>query len=150
MEHKAHESFGRKKEAGFLGLFVALTKAVTSSLDLDEVFTLITQKIPQILNVDASTVRLLDGSGKRLVLSAASGLSEAYLNRGPIDTEEPIFKALKGEPIFIEDAAKDSRINYPEATEQKNIKTILVGKPAYGKDIGGVLRLLSRTSRSYS
>jgi GAF domain-containing protein len=150
MEQKPHESFGRKEEAGFLDLFVAITKAVTSSLDLDEVFTLITRKIPQMLNVDASTVRLLDGSGKRLVLRAAGGLSEAYLNRGPIDTEEPIFKALKGEPILIEDAAQDPRIKYPEATEREGIKTILlVPIPIRGK-ISGVLRLLTRTSRSYS
>jgi len=150
MEQKARKSFGRNQEAGFLELFVAITKAVTSSLDLDEVFALITRKIPQMLSVDASTVRLLDASGKRLVLRAASGLSEAYLNRGPIDTEEPVFKALRGEPILIEDAAQDHRIKYPEATEREGIKTILlVPIPIRGK-INGVLRLLTKTPRSYS
>jgi len=150
MEQKAHGSFGRNQEAGFLDLFVAITKAVTSSLDLDEVFTLITRKIPQMLSVDASTVRLLDASGKRLVLRAASGLSEAYLNRGPIDTEEPIFKALGGEPIFIEDAAHDQRIKYPEATEREGIRTILlVPIPIRGK-VSGVMRLLTKRPRSYS
>jgi GAF domain-containing protein len=144
-----HESFGSQKETGFLGLFVAITKAVTSSLDLDEVFTLITRKIPQIIHVDAATVRLLDASGKRLVLRAASGLSEAYLNRGPIDTEEPIFKALKGEPILIGDAAQDDRIKYPEATEREGIKTILVVPIPIRGRISGILRLLTKTPRSY-
>ena len=65
----------------FLDLFIKVTKAVTASLDLDEVFDLITRKIPEILNVDAATIRLLDASGKKLVLRASHGLSQAYLNK---------------------------------------------------------------------
>ena len=79
-----------QRNATFLDLFVQITKAITASLDPDEVFKLITQKIPEILGVDAATIRLLDGSGENLELRAAHGLSKAYLNRGTIDTEEPV------------------------------------------------------------
>jgi GAF domain-containing protein len=71
------------------------------------------------------------------------------LNRGPIDTEEPIFEALKGEPI-VSDAVKDPRINYPEATKKKGIESILVVPiPIRGK-INGILRLLNKTPRTCS
>lgn len=134
----------------FLDLFIELTKAITSSLHLDEVFDLITQKIPEILDVDAATIRLLDASGKKLVLKSDHGLSRTYLNRGTIDTEEPVFKALEGEPIVIEDATQDPRIKYPEATKQEGIKSILVVPiPIRGK-ISGILRLLTKYPRSYS
>jgi GAF domain-containing protein len=149
MEYKVHDSNAIQKKTTFLNLFIEVTKAITSSLDLDEVFKLITQKIPQVIHVDASSVRLLDGSSKKLVLRAASGLSEAYLNRGPIDTEEPIFKALKGEPIFIDDAVQDPRIKYPEATRQEGIKSILVVPIPIRGQINGILRLLNRSPRSY-
>jgi GAF domain-containing protein len=139
-----------ERNTTFLDLFIDVTKAITSSLHPHEVFDLITQKIPVILNVDAATIRLLDASGKKLVLKAAHGLSQTYLNRGTIDTEEPVFKALKGEPIVIGDAAKDPRIKYPEATEQEGIKSILVVPiPIRGK-IYGILRLLTKYSRSYN
>ncbi len=138
------------RETTFLDLFIEVTKAITSSLDPDEVFRLITQKIPQIINVDGATIRLLDASGKKLLLRAASGVSDAYLNRGPIDTEEPIFKALKGEPIFIADAAEDPRIKYPEATRQEGIRSILVVPIPIRGRINGILRLLSKSSRSYA
>jgi GAF domain-containing protein len=133
-----------------LDLFIEVTKAITSSLDLDEVFELITHKIPEILNVDAATIRLLDASGKNLVLRAASGLSQAYLERGTIDTEQPVFKALKGEPIVIEDATQDPRINYPEATKQEGIKSILVVPIPIRGQILGILRLLTKRPRAYS
>jgi len=41
------------------------------------------RKIPEIIGVDAATIRLLDASGKNLKLKAAYGLSQAYLARGP-------------------------------------------------------------------
>jgi hypothetical protein len=44
------------RETSFLDLFIEVTKAITSSLDPDEVFRLITQKIPQIINVDGATI----------------------------------------------------------------------------------------------
>ena len=55
-----------------LDWFFEVTKAITSSLDLHEVFDLITQKMPVILNVDAATIRLLDASGKKLVLKSGN------------------------------------------------------------------------------
>ena len=101
------------------------------------------------MNVDAATIRLLNPAGKRLKLLAAHGLSDAYLNRGAIDKEEPVFKALKGEPLVIEDAGNDPRINYPEETRREGIQTILVVPiPIRGK-INGVLRLLSKSPRAF-
>ncbi|RTZ97293.1 MAG: GAF domain-containing protein [Deltaproteobacteria bacterium] len=133
----------------YLDLFIEVTSVITSNLDLDEVFKLITQKIPEILDVDAATIRLLDTSRKHLVLKAAHGLSREYLDRGPIDMEKPIFKALKGEPIVIENATQDSRINYPEATKREGINTILIVPIPIRGEINGILRLLTKRPRMY-
>jgi GAF domain-containing protein len=139
-----------RSETTFLKLLLEVSSAITSSLDPDKVIGLITSKIPQVMNVDAVTVRLLDAAGEKLVLRAAFGLSDQYLNRGAIDTEEPIFKALRGEPIVIENATQDQRINYPEATRQEGIKSILVVPIVTRGKISGILRLLTRSSRSYN
>ena len=138
-----------QKDDTFLDLFIQITKAITASLDPDEVFNLITRKIPEILGVDAATIRLLDGSGEKLELRAAHGLSDTYLNRGTIDKEEPIFKALKGEPIVIDNAGEDPRIKYPEATRQEGIQTILVVPIPIRGRISGILRLLTKKPHAY-
>ncbi len=139
---------GRK--VAFYNLFIEVTKTIMSCLDLDEVFDLIVKKVPEILNVDAATIRLLDEAGKNLKLMATHGLSQAYLNRGTIDAEEPVFKALKGEPIFIEDAENDPRINYPEATKAEGVKNILVVPIPIRGQINGILRILAKTPHSYT
>ncbi|MDX2492404.1 GAF domain-containing protein [Desulfosarcina sp.] len=139
-----------KLQSEYLRLFIDITKVITASLDPKEVFDLIVNKIPQILHVDAATIRLLDPSGQKLVLEAASGLSDTYLNRGPIDAKESVLKALEGTPIAISDAANDSRIDYPEAARQEGIQSILVAPiPIRGK-INGILRLLTRTRREFN
>jgi GAF domain-containing protein len=126
-----------------------VTKTITASLDTKEVFDLMVAKIPEVLQVDAATIRLLDPSGKKLVLEAASGLSDTYLSRGPIDAEKSVLEALAGNPIAIADAANDARIQYPEAARQEGIHSILVAPiPIRGK-VSGILRLLSRTHREF-
>lgn len=139
-----------ENKTAFLNLFIDVTKTITSTLDPDEVFELITKKIPEILNVDAATIRLLDEAGKNLILRASHGLSRDYLERGTIDAEEPVFKALSGEPILVEDAENDPRIDYPEATRREGIKNILVVPIPIRGSIEGILRLLTKRPRAYS
>lgn len=138
------------QKESFLELFIQVTRSITSCLDPDEVFNLITRSLTEALDVDAATLRLLDASGKKLVLMASHGLSDTYLNRGPIDTEEPVFEALEGRPIVVANAAEDSRVAYHDATVSEGIQTIAVIPIPFGGKIKGILRLLSRDSRSFS
>lgn len=138
-----------KRQNEYLRLMLDVTKTITASLDPTEKFDLIVSRIPRITGVDAATIRLLDPSGRKLILKAASGLSEAYLNRGPIDAEKSVLSALAGTPIAVYDAANDPRIQYPEAAREEGIKSILVAPiPIRGK-INGILRLLTRTPREF-
>lgn len=139
-----------QKGSSFLDLFIKVTKAITSSLDPDEVFDLITRNITELMDVDAATIRLLDDSGHNLILRSAHGLSQAYLNRGPIDAEQPIFKALKGKSITIVEAPDDERIKYPEATIKEGICDILVTPIPIRGQIKGVLRLLTKQPHTFA
>ena len=138
------------RKASYFDLFIEVTKTITTSQNMDDIFALITGKLPEIMGLDASTIRLLDISGQKLALRSASGLSDAYLNRGPIDQEEPVFKALKGRPIVIEDAASDPRVQYPDATRKEGICAILVVPIAIRGQITGILRVLSKKPRTFN
>jgi GAF domain-containing protein len=137
------------REKTYLQLFIDVTQAITSELNMNEVFSLIARKIPEVIGVDAATIRLLDASGKKLVLHAASGLSDIYLQRGPVDMESSVMKALKGTPIAIFDAPNDPRLQYPEEARKEGIKSILVVPIPIRGEICGVLRLLSRRPRVF-
>ncbi len=142
------QSVSRERE--YLNVFQTVTDAVSGTLKVDEVLDLIVKKIPEVLHLKGATIRLLDETGKELKLVAAHGLSEKYLNKGPVDTEENIRAALNENPVAISDAATDPRIRYKKEAEEEGIKSMLtLPIIARGKVIG-VLRLLTGYPRNFS
>jgi GAF domain-containing protein len=137
------------RDKSYLQLLLDVTKALTANLNPDEVFELIVRKVPEAVGVDAATLRLLDASGKKLVLKAAFGLSDGYLGRGPVDAEAGVLQALAGTPTAVFDAATDPLTGYHDATRGEGIKSILVAPVVIRGRVEGILRLLTRTPRVF-
>ncbi|UCG77340.1 MAG: GAF domain-containing protein [Nitrospirota bacterium] len=113
------------REKEFLRVFKEVTKAVSSTLQLDEVLDLIVRKLPEVMGLKAATIRLLEEEGSKLRLVAASGLSDEYLSRGPVDSEANIKEALQMKPVAINDVTQDKRIHYRKEAEREGIKSML-------------------------
>ena len=137
------------KTIDFLHLFQNVTRMLTSTLEVEKVLDLIVQKVPEVLGVDAATIRLLDDAGEKLFLVASHGLSPEYLNRGPIDAEQSVTKALSGVPVAIYDAASYPHIRYTEAIQKEGIKSLLVAPIIMKGEIAGILRLLTKAPRHF-
>ena len=137
------------KEKEYLRVFEEITKAISSTLNVEKVMNKIVNEIPKVMNVKAATIRLLDTAGEKLNLVAANGLSQKYLDRGPIDTEGNVIDALKEKPVAIYDVSTDERIKYRKEADEEGIKSILtVPILARGKVIG-ILRLLTVEPRKF-
>jgi PAS domain S-box-containing protein len=138
------------KEKDYLKVFEEVTRAVNSTLNVREVLEMIVQKIPEVMGLKAATIRLLDKTGKKLKLAAAFGLSEKYLSRGPVDTEENIIEALNENPVAIHDVSVDGKINYQKEAAEEGIKSMLsLPVKAKGKVLG-VMRLLTGEPRLFT
>ncbi|MBI5099389.1 MAG: GAF domain-containing protein [Nitrospirae bacterium] len=141
------KEISREKE--YLKVFQEVTKTVSSTLHVREVLDMIVRKIPEVMKLKAATIRLLDHTGKKLRLVAAYGLSEKYLNRGPVDTEENVIEALNEKPVAIYDVTTDSKIQYQKEAAEEGIKSILtLPVKARGKVLG-ILRLLTGEPRMF-
>lgn len=138
------------KEREYLNVFQAVTRAASSTLNVGEVLDMIVRKIPDVLNLKAATIRLLDDSGKRLHLVAAHGLSDKYLNRGPVDTEENIIEALNEKPVAIYDVSTDPKIRYRKEAEEEGIKSMLTLPVIARGRVIGVLRLITGWPRHFT
>jgi len=138
------------KEKEYLRVFGEITKAVSSTLHTGEVMNMIVKKIPEVMGLKAATIRLLDKTGKKLRLVAAYGLSERYLNRGPVDTEENIIEALHEKPVAIYDVTVDNKVHYQKEAEEEGIKSMLVLPISARGKVLGVLRLLTGEPRKFS
>ena len=138
------------KEKEYLRVFQRVTAAVSSSLQLKEVLDMIVTTLPEVMDLKAATIRLLDESGKYLELVASAGLSERYLGRGPVDMEENIREALDEKPVAIADVSTDPRVHYRKEAEEEGIKSMLTLPVIARGNVIGVLRLLTAEVRHFS
>jgi len=138
------------KEKEYLWVFQKVTRAVSSSLQLKEVLDMIVRTLPEVMDVKAATIRLLDESGECLELVAAHGLSERYLGRGPVDMEANIREALDEKPVAIVDVSTDPRVYYRKEAEEEGIKSMLTLPIIARGRVIGILRLLTAHVRHFT
>ncbi|MFQ3574712.1 MAG: GAF domain-containing protein, partial [Thermodesulfovibrionales bacterium] len=134
----------------YLRVFKEVTKAVSSTLQLQKVLDLIVRKLPEAMRLKGATVRLFDGDEKRLKLVAAFGLSEKYLNKGPIDLEDNVKIALNMGAVAIYDVSVDPRVIYKKEAEEEGIKSMLTLPITFKNRVIGILRLFTSEHRMFT
>jgi signal transduction histidine kinase len=110
-------------------------RAINSTLDLPQVLNRLVRSCAEALGVRACSIRLLDKSGRRLVPVAAFGLSQTYLDKGPVDAEtNPLAReVLSGKIVNIPEAEGSAWLQYPQEARQEGIRSIL-SAPLLGKN----------------
>ena len=100
---------------------------VNSTLDLDEVLQLIAENTTRLFGAKACFLRLFDRSGKKLSIGASYGLSPAYINKGPVETEKSTVdsEVLKGMTIQVLEVSEDSRFQYREEARAEGLRSML-------------------------
>jgi len=83
-------------------------------------------QIAHAMNTDASTISSLTLQGNNSNSLLTDGLSEKYLNKGPVDAEKSVADALKGNPVAIYDVSSDPRIVYKTEAADEGIRSMLV------------------------
>lgn len=102
-------------------------QTLSSSLDLAHVLDQLAMGIAHALQAKAASIRLLDETGEQLKIAAAYGLSQKYLDKGPVKvSSSPIDQeALRGRPIIVADTAQDGRFQYPSEVLAEGIRSVL-------------------------
>ncbi len=139
---------GEKLRASFQQVGMALA----SSLDVDEVLTLIVKLVGEMLDADACTIRLLDEQSGELVLRASAGLSARHIRvvRPKVGEGWIGLVAQKGEPVYVPDMQADPRTAYPEVVAEQGLRAYL-GVPLLLNDrVIGVLSLVRKQPVSFS
>ena len=137
------------KEMMYFRLFREVCRQISSTLELSKILTLITENATKALVAKGCIIYLLDRRDKKLKISAHYGLSDAYIEKGPVDADKSIMASLQGEMVFICDAAKDERLQYPEMARKEGIGTILSIPMSVRGHIIGVLRIYTAGPRNY-
>jgi PAS domain S-box-containing protein len=134
----------------YLESYQNICKAISSSLSLNEVLSLIVTNVVKVLKVKACMLRLLNKETNRLEVAAHYGLSERYVNKGPVEFDQSIREALQGKTISIYDITLDEKARYRKEAEEEGIKSIISVPVKCGSEILGVLRLYTSEPVKYT
>jgi GAF domain-containing protein len=130
-------------------LFLDLAVSINSSLDMKHILHILTAEIAEALKVKASSILLIDEDKRTLEFVASYGLSETYLNRGPLSSEKSVDETLAGSPVVIVDVQSDPRVQHKEEKKREGIVSILSIPVKTKEQVIGVMRLYSGTPREF-
>ena len=130
-------------------LFLDLASDINSSLDVKKILGNLTDDICKALGLKGAAIRLLDKESGELKLAASYGLSEDFLNKGPVTSTKSAVQALKGEMVVIPDVTTDKRVQYKDAMQAEGIASMIVSPIKSSDQIIGPLRMYSAVPREF-
>jgi diguanylate cyclase (GGDEF)-like protein len=135
-----------QREAGEIAVFQELGKALTSSLQLDQVLRTIMEKIDEFLRPDNWSLLLLDEAKQELYFELAVGKASQALKDVRIKMGQGIggWVAQHGEVVIVPDTSKDTRF-FGKVDEKTKMETrSIVAVPVKFRDTClGVIELIN-------
>jgi len=142
----------KDKEVDYFTALYNVARVINASLDPALILEEIVRCIVSALNLKAASIRLLDSRGKKLFLGASCGLSDQYLQKGPVLVEESGIdkSALLGKTLWLKDVRTDANFQYREKAKEEGIKSVLVLPLSLESRIIGVLRVYADRVRKFT
>ena len=123
-----------------------VSREISSSLEESQVLGHITRYATEVLSLKGSSLRMLDEDGERLELRSTYGLSEDYMNKGPVELKKsPVDQTvLQGQAVTVNEDDFDAKLQYADQARREGIRSILC-LPLFvrNRPVGGAASLRS-------
>lgn len=121
--------------------FIKITKSISHSKDPEEVALMTVESIKTALDAKGCTLFLINRKTEELDVAASFGLSNEYINKGPVSALKSIAQSLEDGPVAIYDVMDDPRIQYPEEAKKEGIASLLSVPIVVGGNLIGAMRV---------
>ena len=120
---------------------IKISKSISHSKDPEEVVLMTVDGIKTALDVKGCALFLINRKTNELEVAASNGLSDEYLNKGPLSALKSIAQSLEDGPVAIYDVTDDPRIQYPEEAQKEGIVSMLSVPIIMHRKLIGALRV---------
>jgi GAF domain-containing protein len=121
---------------------VRITKAISTIHDPEEIVLITVEGVTHALNIKGCSLFLFSEKSDELKLAGYYGLSDEYIDKGPISAIKSIASSIQErQPVAIYDVGDDPRIQYAEAAVKEGIASILSTPMIIGDQLIGCLRV---------
>jgi len=143
------KTFDTKKSTEFFKILHEVTRDLLYDLNSHDILGSMVEKTIQILNIKGCCVYLLNETTGSLEMAASEGLSDKYLQKGPLYADKSMPDVVKGKVVFIRNVATNKHIQYRDEAIKEGIVSIL-SVPIFVKGyVIGEIRLYSTDKREY-
>ena len=121
---------------------IRITKAISMMRDPEEIVLITVEGVTHALKVKGCTLFLFSPKSHELKLAGSYGLSDHYLDKGPISALHSIASSLEdAQPVAIFDVTDDPRLQYPDEAKKEGIASILAVPIIVGERLIGSMRV---------
>jgi len=142
-----------KKRVEELAVLNEMSTSLSSTLDLDEVLTLIMERINAVLRVEAGSLLLIDDKTEELVFQIALGEKAEGVKPFRLQMGQGIagYVAQSGEPLMISDVQKDRR-HYKgvDVTTDFLTRSILCVPMIFKGKVIGVIEIMNKLEGDFA
>ena len=121
-------------------MFLKVANTISHSKEPEEVALMTVEGIKSALDIKGCALFLHNAATDELKVAASYGLSDEYLNKGPLSALIPSPSPSRDGPVAIHDA-KRPRLQYPAAAEKEGIASILSVPIQVNQKTMGALRV---------
>ncbi len=142
-------TFDTKRSTEFFKILHEVSRDLLYDLNPQEVLGSMVEKAIQVIHIKGCSIFLFNETTGTLDMVASKGLSNEYLQKGPLDADKSMPDVLKGKTVFIMDVAENENIQYRDEAIKEGIVSIL-SVPIFVKEyVIGEIRLYSTEERKY-
>lgn len=102
-----------------------ISEIISSTKDMADICQHVVMQLTQALKLKGAAILVLNRKTGKLELAATAGLSQQYINKGPISATKSIAATLTDGPVAIYNVQDDPRLQYPEEAMAEGIASIL-------------------------
>ncbi len=124
--------------------------AVNSARAAESILRSIVERVTKAMGAKGCSLMLLTPDRKLLLHTAAYGLSDWYVRKGPVSADKSISEALEGKAVGVWNATTDERIQYRGQAKKEGIASILSVPMMLREEVIGVIRIYTAEPRSFT
>ena len=125
----------------YLKHFRSICHAIATYEDLNMLTNHLSEGTCRRFKAKGCSIMLLDERDNQLHPVSSYGISEEYLNKGPVFMDDKHSALYSGQPVFVEDMQNDPRVQYPQSAAKEGIAAMLSIPIKCRETIIGVIRI---------
>jgi putative nucleotidyltransferase with HDIG domain len=110
---------------GFFEIVTRVTRALHESQDSGEALQILVETIAEVFEAKGCALRVMDAASHELELTASTGLSRVYLDKGRVVADSSLSEVFQDSLVVIDDVESDPRVQYPQAAKEEGVVSII-------------------------